>query len=118
MPLVLYDQNNKLITDRTPIMTEHNGTEGEEVTVLLYLINKDKTFRYDDVVIKARAKSPVMMLLNRVSEPTKKSTRIDHKRLGPGDVLSFKASVRIPPGTKASFIRGSTVKVDWKKYPI
>ncbi len=118
MPLILYDQNNKLITDRTPIITEHNGTNGEEVTVLLYLINEDKNFRYDDIVIKARAKDPVEMLLSPVSEPAKKSPRLNHKRLRPGDVLSFKAMIKVPAGTRASFIRGSTVKVNWKKYPI
>lgn len=118
MPLVLYDQNNKLITDRTPIMTEHNGTNGEEVTVALHLINEDKNYRYDDVVIKATPKDPVSILLARVSQPDKLGSKIDWKRLRPGEVATFKATIRIPAGTRASFVRGSMIDVKWKKYPI
>ena len=118
MPLVLYDQNNKLITDRTPIMTEHNGTNGEEVTVNLHLINEDKSYRYDEIVIKAQPKNPVSLLLARVSQPDKLSSRIDWKRLRPGEVASFKAVIKVPAGTRASFVRGSMIDVKWKKYPI
>lgn len=118
MPLVLYDQNNKLITERTPIITEHNGTNGEVVTVTLHLINEDKAYRYDDIVIKATPKDPVGLLLARISQPDKLSSRIDWKRLRPGEVATFKAVINVPPGTRASFIRGSMLDVKWKKYPI
>lgn len=118
MPLALYDENHKLITDRTPILTEHNGTNGEEVTVLLHLINEDKRYRYDDIVIKATPKEPVDLQLARISQPDQLSSRIDWKRLKPGEVASFKALIRIPAGTKASLIRGTGVAVKWKKYPV
>lgn len=118
MPLVLYDQNNKMITDRTPIITEHNGTNGEEVTVNLNLINEDKNFRYDNIVIKAQPKDPVTLMLSRISQPDQLSSRIDWKRLRPGEVASFKAVIIVPAGTRASFIRGSTVGFKAKKYPI
>ena len=118
MPLVLYDQNNKLITDRTPIMTQHNGTDGEDVVVILHLINEDQAYRYDDIVIKAQPKDPVGLMLSRISQPDKLSSRIDWKRLRPGEVATFKAVINVPPGTRASFIRGSMLGFKWKKYPI
>ena len=120
MPPVLYNQNNKLITDRTPILTEHNGTNGEEVTVNLHLVNEDKNYRYDDIVVKTKVKdkSPVSLLLSRISEPAALSNRIEFKRLKPGDAVSFKATIRVPQGTRASFIRGSMLAFKWKKYPI
>lgn len=120
MPLVLYDQNNKLITDRTPILTEHNGTNGEEVTVNLHLINEDRSYRYDDIVVKAKIpeKSPVSLKLARLSDPAGPSSRVDFKRLRPGGVANFQAIIKVPAGTRASFVRGSMLAFRWKKYPI
>lgn len=118
MPLALYDQNRKVITERTPIMTEHNGTAGEEVTVNLHLINEDKGFRYDDIVIKVKAKKPVTLRLVKITDPAAPGSRIDFKRLRYGEVANFKAIIKVPEDTKASFIRGSILDVKWKKYPV
>ena len=118
MPLVLYDQNNKLITERTPILTEHNGTNGEEVTVNLHLINEDRAYRYDDVVVRAKAKDPVTLLLSKITDPAAPGPRVDFKRLRPGAVANFKATIKVPAGTRASFVRGSMLGFKWKKYPV
>ena len=119
MTLAILDEYGEEITEDNPIITEHNGTTGDIVTLPLTLINKSTQHYHSDVQLSVNSVSPVDALLLIKEEavqnylPSKKIARFN-----PKEKLSVNLRLSVRPNSPDQVVNGIKINVTSMKFPL
>ena len=72
MTLAVLDENGQEITEDNPLITEHNGSTGDNVTLPLTLVNKSSKHYYKNIQLRINSVPPVdaQLLIQKEGTPT------------------------------------------------
>ena len=120
MTLRVLDEWGKIVDDDNPIVTEHNGTTGDIVTLPLTLLNDSAQHYYKNIQLNVNPSYPVSAALLVQSDPVpnylpQKTIR----RINPKETIRFNLQTSIPPNTPEQIIRrGINIQINAMRYPL
>lgn len=113
MSLVIRDEEDDIVNELNPIVTEHNGTTGDTVILPLKIENASLHHFFRDIAIQVSGKPPVDVSLNipTAPNPLAYSHRVEIHRLNPLDKLLFNLKTIVPAATQEQIVTGTTLQV-------
>ncbi len=118
MTLRVLDEAGQEVNTSNPIITEHNGSTGDAVTLSLTLINKSAFHYYKNIRLWVNSVFPVSAELlipgERVPNyrPSKSIVRFD-----PNERLQFNLRLSVGPDTPEQVVRGINLGISSMRYP-
>ena len=120
MTLIIRDERGKPVTDKNPIIIEHNGTLGDEVTLPLMIENTSKDHFHRDISISVDPKPPVDSLLNLPTAPNPGyyGPRIGIKRINPLEKVTFFYKSIVKTDTPEQVVTGTILHITSLEFPL
>lgn len=119
MTLTLVDEFGKPVTETAPLVTEHNGTEGETVDRILALRNEARGFRYEDLAVLAEASEGVTVYVGlRKADLAARRNKLTLDKLGPNANHAIHVRVIVHPGHPEAVIKTTAFNIKAMKYPV
>ena len=115
----MLNENGQEITEDNPLITEHNGSTGDNVTLPLTLVNKSSKHYHKNIQLRVNSIPPVnaQLLIQNESTPNYfPSKRI--VRFNPRDTLSFNLQLSVRPNTPEQVVKGVNLNISSMKYPV
>ena len=115
----MLDENGQEITESNPLITEHNGSTGDNVTLPLTLVNKSSKHYYKNIQLRVNSVPPMdaqLLIQNEAVPnylPSKKITRFN-----PRETLPFNLQLSVRPNTPEQVVKGINLSISSMKYPI
>jgi hypothetical protein len=113
MSLVIYGEDGKQVTDDNPLVTEHDGEQGEAVDMIVTLKNETDNYTFKRVRVEALSgESGVRVYIARYQ------TDLDKGIIGeslpdfpPKSKFNIAVRVIVPPGTDEAVLKKSFIRV-------
>lgn len=119
MTLNLLDENGVIIDSSNPLVIEHNGTTGDEVTLKLSLVNSSDSHYYKNIGLLVNEVKPVSAGMYIQGEKVPYFLKEKYvKQLDPlQEVVLFLKTV-VPKGVSERVVTGIFIYITSMRYPL
>jgi hypothetical protein len=120
LTLIVRDEKGKVVSEVNPIITEHNGTIGDTVTLPFTIENTSKHHFHRDVAIQVSTKPPVDATLNLPTAPNPEfyGPRIEIRRINPLEKFLFNLRTTVKAETPEQVLTGTSLQITSLRFPM
>ena len=114
----MLDETGHEVNTSNPIITEHNGSTGDIVTLSLTLINKSASHYYKNILLWVNSVFPVSaeLLIPDERVPNYRPSK-SIVYFNPNERLQFNLRLSVGPKTPEQVVRGISLGISSMRYP-
>ena len=118
MTLRVLDEFGHEVNTSNPIITEHNGTTGDAVTLAFTLINKSASHYYKNILLRVNSVFPVSaeLLIPGERVPNYRPSKVI-MRFSPKEKLPFNLRFTVGPETPEQVVKGVNLNISSMRFP-